>query len=130
MKSILKKIISAILGFSLKFLSPGLKTRLIMKLTDSAIASASSKEALEFLFEIDNYLYSMQGKVACAYGKGIHTKHRHIKYHDFFVKSIKTGERVLDIGSGIGYMCDDIARKVPEVQIVGLELNLDNVRYA
>lgn len=130
MNTILKKIKSAVIAVPLKFLSSGLKTRLVMKLTDSAISNASPKEALEFLFEIDNRLYSMQGKAARAYGKGIHTKHRHLKYHDFFVKNIKTGERVLDIGSGIGYMCDDIARKVPSVQVVGLELNKDNISFA
>ncbi len=130
MKSILKKIINAVLAVPLKLLPSGLKARMIWKLTDSVVTDTSPGEALKFLFEMENRLYSLEGKAACAYGGGIHTKHKHLKYHDFFVKNIKAGERVLDIGSGIGYMCDDIARKVPEVQVVGLELIPDNIRFA
>ena len=98
MKSILKKIINAVLAVPLKLLPSGLKARMIWKLTDSAVADTSPGEALKFLFEMENRLYSFEGKAACAYGGGIHTKHKHLKYHDFFIKNIKAGESVLDIG--------------------------------
>jgi len=126
----LKKILSGLLAFLMKFLSPELKVRLIMKLTASALADASPRQALELLFELDKSLYWLQGKAACDYGDGIHPKHRHLKYHDFFIGNIKAGERVLDIGSGVGYMCHDIARRVPGVRVVGLELCGESVRYA
>ena len=112
MKAFLKKCLNALLAFMLRLVSRRLKVKLIMKLLDSAVEKVSAEEALRFLFGLDSSIYSMEGKAAVAYGKGIHTKHRHIKYHDFFIRNIKSGERVLDIGSGIGYMCDNIAGSV------------------
>lgn len=45
-------------------------------------------EALRMLFRLDAELYSLQGKTAVMYGNGIHPKHRHLNYHDFFVQRI------------------------------------------
>jgi len=48
------------------------------------VDTLSSKEALRLLFRLDNRFYALQGLKATEFGGGIHTKHRHMRYHDFF----------------------------------------------
>lgn len=86
-------------------------------------------DGLRFLFRLDAALYRVQGKLAVAYDDGIHTKHRHIRYHDFFIGRIRTGERVLDIGCGIGALAYDVAEKAG-AYVVGIDLSQDNVNQA
>lgn len=126
----MRKIASALLDGLLRLLPSWIKVRLIRKLTGSVIDRVSHEEALRFLFEMDNYLYCLQGRSARAYGGGIHTKHKHLRYHDFFIKNINPGESVLDVGSGNGYMAGEIASRVPDVRVVGLELSSENIRIA
>ena len=68
-------------------------------------------EALRFLFRLDAELYQLQGRKATDYGGGTHTKHRHLRYHDFFVDRIGAGDRVLDVGCGNGALACDVAER-------------------
>lgn len=68
-------------------------------------------EALRVLFRLDTRLYRIQTRQAIRYGDGIHPKHRSMKYHDYFTERIKSGERVLDVGCGIGALAYSIAAK-------------------
>jgi len=86
-------------------------------------------EALRFLFRLDTSLYRFQGQKAIQYGGGIHTKHRHIHYHDFFVARIRAGERVLDLGCGNGALSYDVAEKAG-AYVVGIDLNAHNIALA
>ncbi len=79
-------------------------------------------EALRFLFRLDVALYSLQGPLAVAYNGGVHTKHRHTAYHDFFVSRIRKGERVLDIGCGIGAVAYDLATRAGAI-VDGIDLS-------
>jgi|GEM_PF-6675261 len=45
--------------------------------------SLPPSEGLKFLFSLDAALYPLQGWLSVAYGGGVHTKHRHTRYHDF-----------------------------------------------
>jgi SAM-dependent methyltransferase len=74
-------------------------------------ATLAPDEALRMLFRIDASLYAAQGEHSVRYGGGTHSKHRHMRYHDFFVDRIKPGERVLDVGSGIGALAHSIAER-------------------
>ncbi|MGD9200030.1 MAG: class I SAM-dependent methyltransferase [Chitinispirillia bacterium] len=89
----------------------------------------SAKEALRFLFNIDNKLYLLQGRMAVKYGDGTHPKHRHTHYHDFFIKRIHNGEKILDVGCGYGALAFEIAKKI-EVEIVGIDVNAKNIQFA
>ena len=51
-------------------------------------ASLSPSDSLKLLFKLENKLLKLADKESVRYGSGVHTKHRHIKYHDFFVKNI------------------------------------------
>lgn len=86
-------------------------------------------EALRFLFRLDAELYALQGPLAGQYGGGLHTKHKHTGYHDFFVARIKASERVLDIGCGIGAVAADIAQRTGAT-VHGVDLNADSIAEA
>lgn len=93
------------------------------------IRGKAPDEALKFLFNLDEKLYALQGKMSVAYGGGIHTKHRHIKYHDFFTERIAEGETVLDVGCGHGALAYSIASKTG-ANVTGIDLSADNIRMA
>jgi len=86
-------------------------------------------EALKFLFRIDQRLYTLQGDRAIAYGDGTHPKHRLIQYHDFFTANIREGERVLDVGCGIGVVAYDVARHTGAA-VTGIDLDAKKLAQA
>ena len=77
--------------------------------------------ALRVLFMLDNWLYVLESSYAVAYGRGIHPKHRHMRYHDFFVARIGSADRVLDIGCGNGAVAWDIATRTG-ASVVGIDI--------
>ncbi|MFB0546135.1 MAG: methyltransferase domain-containing protein, partial [Anaerolineae bacterium] len=85
--------------------------------------------SLRFLFEIDRRLYKLQGQTSIKYDGGIHTKHRHMRYHDFFVGRIRAGERVLDIGCGMGAVAHDVAEK-SGAYVTGIDLSAESIQQA
>lgn len=126
---ILNLFLSLFAGF-LKRKSPSERTEVLIRLFRRIINEFDPKDALKFLFEFDKKLYLLEGELSIKYGNGIHTKHKHIKYHDFFVKNIKPNEKVLDIGSGNGFLSYDIVTKVKGAKVTGIELNEKNVKFA
>lgn len=102
---------------------------LIHRLVARRVAALPADEALRFLFRLDATLYSLQAQKAIEYDGGIHTKHRHMRYHDFFVARIRAGERVLDIGCGIGVVAYDVAQNAG-AYVVGMDLNANNIAQA
>lgn len=86
-------------------------------------------EALRFWFRIHAEIYPVLGQRAVEYGGGVHPKHRHTKYHDFFVNRIRAGERVLDVGCGIGAVAYDVAER-SKAQVVGIDLSPSNIAIA
>jgi SAM-dependent methyltransferase len=108
------------------------ENELLDVLVEMAKARAESlppSEGLKFLFSLDAALYPIQGWLSVAYGGGVHTKHRHTRYHDFFVNRVRRGERVLDIGCGIGALAYDVAVKAGAT-LVGIDLSMQNVSTA
>ena len=89
----------------------------------------SPEESLRFLFRLDQKLYKIQSKQAVEYDDGIHTKHRHTRYHDFFVCRINHDERVLDVGCGIGALAYDVAEKA-EAYVVGIDIDPGSIARA
>lgn len=75
----------------------------------------------EFLLGVDEPLYRLQGLAAVAAEGGLHPKHRLTKYHDFFTSRIRAGERVLDLGCGVGALACAIASAC-RAHVVGMDL--------
>ena len=78
---------------------------------------------------LDNLLYQLHGQAAGKYGNGIHTKHKHIKYHDFFCNRISENETVLDVGTNNGALTFDIANK-SNAKVTGIEIIESNYKKA
>jgi SAM-dependent methyltransferase len=67
--------------------------------------------AMRQLLELHQDTYEGADRGAIAYDRGVHAKHRLMRYHDFFVERIRAGERVLDVGCGKGELAHDIAER-------------------
>ncbi|MFH1634448.1 MAG: class I SAM-dependent methyltransferase [Chloroflexota bacterium] len=67
--------------------------------------------------------------MANVYGGGVSPKHRLIKYHDFFVERVGKGEKVMDIGCGIGAVAYDVAER-SGAYVTGVDLNADSIATA
>ena len=102
----------------------------LIRIMDSLIGKYSAKESLRFLFRLDNHCYELCGREAIRYDGGLHTKHRHIKYHDFFCQNINDGEKVLDIGCGNGFMDSRIIDEKEDVWIVGMDCDERSIDFA
>jgi len=104
--------------------------KLIGKILKGVVFTMKPADALRYLFAVDKELYSLEGRASVRYGDGIHSKHRHIKYHEFFIENLKEGQRVLDIGSGNGVMDKKIAESFGKMSLVGIELDKKKFEWA
>lgn len=93
------------------------------------ISQESPEMGLRLLLELDNAIYELLGQLSVAYGGGLHTKHRHTKYHDFFTNRVRNGERVLDLGCGIGALAYAIAARSGAL-VVAIDLNEKHIEAA
>lgn len=85
---------------------------------------------MKFLFTIGNALYLLQGHTSVRHGNGVHSKHRHMKYHVFFKKNINSGEIVLDIGCSSGELTNDIAGDAMPGEVYGIEIEEEKTELA
>ncbi len=102
---------------------------LLVKVASTRARSLSPADGLRFLFALDAAFYPLEGGLAVDYEGGVHTKHRHTHYHDFFVQRVKKGEKILDIGCGIGALSFDIAERSGAL-VLGIDLNSENIAIA
>ncbi|MFQ5456477.1 MAG: class I SAM-dependent methyltransferase [Nitrospirota bacterium] len=124
------RLIGSIIRNILHLLYPAGCARFLIFFVRIMVNRYYPEDALRFLFELDNRLYVLQGQTAVRYGNGLHTKHRHINYQEFFVKNLGPDERVLDIGSGNGFLTYKMAAQVKEsIYVVGIELNESRENY-
>lgn len=82
-----------------------------------------------FLAGIDVSLYELQGRAAIDAEGGLHPKHRLTRYHDFFVERIRPGDRVLDLGCGVGALAASIAER-SGARVTGMDWSADNLDKA
>ncbi len=101
----------------------------IQTIVRSSLKSLSPAESLRFLFRMDTFLYKIEGQKAVEYDGGIHTKHRQINYHNFFINHIDTNSKVLDIGCGNGALAYSIAHKTG-ASVVGIDTNEKSITEA
>ncbi|OQY46604.1 MAG: hypothetical protein B6242_07250 [Anaerolineaceae bacterium 4572_78] len=107
-------------------LSDSLSTSQLIHLIEKLVMRRVNKlypaEALRFLFSLEHLFYRVQGRQAIAYDGGMHTKHRHIRYHDFFSKHIHKDETALDLGCGTGSVAYHVAKET-QANVVGIDKN-------
>jgi len=104
--------------------------KLILQLIEKKSTELPPLEALKFQFEIENKLYELQGQTSVRYGNGIHSKHRHLKYHDFFINNIPANSRILDVGCGNGSLAKSIATRTDKTKIYAIDIIEQNIKKA
>jgi SAM-dependent methyltransferase len=88
------------------------------------------RERAMFLAALDTPIYHLQGETAVEASGGLHPKHRLMRYHDFFVDRIRPGERIIDLGCGVGALAASIAEHA-RACVTGMDWtqkNLDRAR--
>jgi SAM-dependent methyltransferase len=97
-------------------------------------AQPDRRNAMRELLEVYGDAYVGMDRGAVEYGEGVHPKHRLTRYHDFFVDRLRPGERVLDVGCGIGSVAYDLAERsgatVVGIDVSGWALEVARTRYA
>lgn len=125
----LRRLFGWMAGAALQGLGRGRAAALIAGSARRLAGRLEPGEALRFLFDLDSRLYALQTNEAVAYGGGLHTRHRHTCYHDFFAERITPDETVLDIGCGNGAVACDIAVRTG-ARVTGIDLSAENIRQA
>lgn len=125
----LERLVSITGGFIFRVIGLQRTIALINLLIRGSVSFLPPTEALRQLFKIENQLYILEGQFAVEYGGGIHTKHRHTNYHDFFVENINDGDTILDLGCGIGAVSFTIARETG-CSVTGIDLSSENIAKA
>lgn len=103
--------------------------RAACRLLFAAATRGSSPRALRALLRIEADLQLRIDGAAIAYDGGVHPKHRLTGYHDFFADRIRPGERVLDVGCGIGALAHDLAAR-SGARVTGIDVDPGRLRFA
>ncbi len=90
--------------------------------------SANAKSVLILLFNLHKRILTLISDRASDYEGGVHPKHRLMQYHRFFTDRTTKGEKALDIGSGRGFLANEIAKTGAEV--LGIELSQKNINIS
>lgn len=83
-------------------LVPSVIRNLLCRLYFSVAERKEAEDGLRELINMHDQLMQYIDRVAIRYDHGIHPKHRLTQYHKFFIDRIEPGERVVDVGCGIG----------------------------
>ena len=125
----MKNLLLSILSRASLLISDEIFRKMILAVISRRVMRSPFAKGLSFLLKLDNGLYSIQGECAVRYGKGVHPKHRLIRYHDFFVSRLRAGERVLDLGCGNGELAWDMAER-GGVHVWAIDLDEEKISEA
>lgn len=73
------------------------------------------KICIKNFLRFDKYYQKVLNFLAIKENGEIHPKHELTRYCDFFLNNIRESDSVLDIGCGIGYVANQVARKAKKV---------------
>lgn len=102
---------------------------LIMAMVKHRAGRLPPDDALRFVLGLEADFYPLEGRLSVAYDKGLHTKHRHMRYHDFFVERIAAGDRVLDIGCGPGKLAYEIGSRA-DAKVLAVDIMAHHIERA
>lgn len=72
--------------------------------------SVAPEKAVRIICASQDVLHAALSQAAIKYEPtGLHPKHRIMHYHDFFVKRVMPGDKVLDVGCGVGAVAYSVA---------------------
>jgi SAM-dependent methyltransferase len=113
----------------LRLVPAGLLGRLLGLAAAVRARGLAADDGLRFLFVIQARLDNALAEGAVRYGQGVHPKHRHMRYHDFFVERVAAGQRVLDVGCGNGFLALRMAADAGAT-VLGVDIVPSNVEKA
>ncbi len=125
----MKNLLLSLISMASLLMGDEIFRKVIIAVIRQRVMRSPDSKGLGFLLKLDNDLYSLQGECAVRYGKGVHPKHRLIRYHDFFVSRLRAGERVLDLGCGNGELAWDMAER-GGVHVVAVDLDEEKISAA
>ena len=108
----------------------GWRRKMIFALLVLESRTGAPRETLRRLFPIADDLDLVIDERATALGGGEHPKHRLTRYHDYFIGHIGDGDRVLDIGCGLGFVARAIATARPTARVVGIDIDAGHIAAA
>ncbi len=129
MKKALKSAAAAVAGVLMRAVPAKFLNFAVRRSLTARVRSMAPEEALRFLLTIDSHVEGLLNDAAVRYDRGAHVKHRLTGYHDFFVRRIRSGERVLDIGSSRGELSADIAARAG-ANLIGIEIVAEDAAIA
>lgn len=125
----MKRLVRLVCRVLLRRIDPVRLEKYMLNIIRLRMETLTPAEAMRFLLRLDTALYGLEGKASVAYGNGVHTKHRHMGYHDFFVSRIDRGASVLDVGCGNGALAYDLADK-QGARVTGIDMNEVQIQFA
>jgi SAM-dependent methyltransferase len=128
MRAALKSLGAKCIGLCARPLPSAILARLIFSVVSALARVRTPRDSLVFLLELEQRLFILTGTESCRYGSGVHSKHRHTKYHEFFTSRLHSGERVLDIGCGNGALSYDMA--AAGALVTGVDKSAANIEVA
>lgn len=83
---------------------------------------------IKSLLRLHTFLGKVIDVLAIKANGGLHPKHHLMRYYEFFLENIHSGDTVLDIGCGNGFVATQIAKKAKLV--TGIDTDRHNIALA
>ncbi|HEY8028051.1 MAG TPA: methyltransferase domain-containing protein [Gaiellaceae bacterium] len=100
-----------------------------VRLWSSGAARLEPAEGLRRLLRLDDHLHERIDGIAIELDGGVHAKHRLTGYHEFFVRNVGRGDRVLDVGCGKGELAYDLAVD-SGAAVTGIDVSRSSLDFA
>jgi 2-polyprenyl-3-methyl-5-hydroxy-6-metoxy-1,4-benzoquinol methylase len=100
-----------------------------VRLWSSGTVRLEPNDGLRRLLRLNDYLDQRIDGIAIDLDGGVHAKHRLTGYHDFFVRNVGRGERVLDVGCGKGELAYDLAVRAG-APVTGIDISRPSLDFA
>ncbi|MCI5157028.1 MAG: class I SAM-dependent methyltransferase [Candidatus Electrothrix sp. AUS1_2] len=98
------------------------------RLSFAASAKGSPDESCKELLLLQDNLFWYIDQSAIRYEGGLHPKHRLTNYHLYFSERIKKGDKVLDVGCGIGAVAYNMAKH--GAKVIGIDYDRAKIAHA
>jgi len=128
MKQAIRGILKVVVGLPSRLVPERVLAKAVYAFVEAMACARTPGKSMGFLLTLDRQLSSLTGMEAVRLEGGVHPKFRLTRYHEFFTARLSPGEKVLDIGTGTGFLAYVMAETGAEV--TGIELVGEKVDFA